>query len=128
MSTEITCIMCPLGCNMKVQFEGKKVINVRGNKCKKGITHAEHELFSPSRVLTTTIRTDNTGTPLLPVRSNREIPRERLMECMRFLSERAVSGPVMLGQAVVENILGLGVDMVACRSVPLDIPNQGTGR
>jgi CxxC motif-containing protein len=128
MRIDITCIMCPLGCNMKVQVEGKKVIDVQGNKCKKGITHAEHELFSPLRILTTTVRTDNAGTRLLPVRSNRGIPKESLMECMRLLSEHAVSGPVRLGQTVVENILGLGTDIVACRSLPLDISNQGPGR
>ena len=127
MSESIICILCPLGCNMSVQTDGKKVIDVQGNKCKKGAVHAEREILAPVRILTTTIRTDNTETPLLPVRSNREIPRERLMECMRLLSKQAVSGPVTLGQAVMENILGLGADMVACRSLPLEIPH-GTGR
>ena len=127
MSDDIICILCPLGCNMSVQIEGEKVIDVQGNKCKKGAAHAEREIFAPVRVLTTTMRTDNAETPLLPVRSNREIPRERLLECMRLISKHVVNGPITLGQAVMENILGLGVDMIACRSLPLEIPH-GTGR
>jgi CxxC motif-containing protein len=128
MRANITCIMCPLGCNMRVQAEGKEVISVQGNKCKKGISHAEQEMFSPSRILTTTIRTENAETPLLPVRSNREIPKESLMECMRHISDYIINGPVRLGDAVIKDILGLGADMIACRSLPLEIPNQRTGR
>ena len=127
MRANITCIMCPLGCNMRVQAEGKKVISVQGNKCKKGISHAEQEMFSPSRILTTTIRTENAETPLLPVRSNREIPKESLMECMRHISTYVINGPVRLGDAVIKDMLGLGADMIACRSLPLEIPDQRKG-
>ena len=69
-------------------------------------------------MLTTTLRTDIPGIPLLPVRSSQEIPKDQLMNCMAVIASQQVSGPVRLGQVVIRDILGLGVDMVACRTVP----------
>lgn len=123
MNKDIICIMCPLGCKMSVQVAGEEVTAVEGNRCKKGAKHAEREVFFPGRILTTTIRTGFQDPPLLPVRSNKEIPKERLMDCVREISQHSVGDPVALGQAVVEDILGLGVDIVACRTVPYNIPD-----
>lgn len=124
MNKDIICIMCPLGCNMKVQVEGQVVTGVEGNRCKKGAKHAEREVFFPGRILTTTIRTEFHETPLLPVRSNKEIPKERLIECVREISRQSVGDPITLGQAVVKDILGLGVDIVACRTVPYKLADS----
>ena len=127
MDKEIVCIMCPLGCSMKVHVDGKEVGEVLGNKCKKGIKHAESEVFSPGRILTTTIRTDSAEAPLLPVRSDKALPKESLIECMKLISKHSVKGSVQLGQTVIENILGLGADIIACRTIPLELPNIKTG-
>ena len=126
MDKEIVCIMCPLGGSMTVHVEGKKVGDVQGNKCKKGIKHAESEVFFPARILTTTIRTDSADAPLLPVRSDKPIPKDRLMDCVGCISERSAKGPIKLGQIIIENILGVDANIVACRSYPLEIPNTKT--
>ena len=120
MVQEIICIVCPLGCRMAVELEGKKVKTVTGNQCKKGLKHAEKEVTFPGRVLTTTMKTDIPGIPLVPVRSSDELPKERLMVCMAEISKKGIHGPVKLGQPVIENILGLGVDIVSCRTVPYE--------
>ena len=127
MDREIICIMCPLGCRIKVQVEGKEVIHVEGERCKKGIKYAQQEVAFPGRILTTTVATDNPEMPLLPVRSNKALPRERLIDCMKIISKQSVKGSAILGQAVIENILGLGADIVACRTIPLQVPNIGKG-
>ena len=80
----------------------------------------------PGRILTTTIKTDIPEAPLLPVRSEKEIPIEKLMGCMHHISKQTISGPVKLGQTVVKNILNLGIDIVACRTVPFEMPNAAT--
>ncbi|MBW2063747.1 MAG: DUF1667 domain-containing protein [Deltaproteobacteria bacterium] len=118
MIRKVICIMCPLGCNLRAEVEGQEIADVEGNKCKKGIGYAKREIFFPGRILTTTVRTNLGEVPLLPVRSNGEIPKGRLMVCMVEISKHQVSGPVRIGEVVISNILGLGVDMVACRSVP----------
>lgn len=127
MNREIICIMCPLGCRIKVQVEGKEVKQVEGEGCKKGVKYAQQEVTFPGRILTTTVSTDSPEMPLLPVRSNKALPKEKLIECMKHISKHSVTGSVQLGQAVIENILGLGADIVACRTVPLKIQNTRIG-
>ena len=127
MAKEIICIMCPLGCRIKVQVEGEEVKQVEGEGCKKGVKYAQQEVTFPGRILTTTVATDNPEMPLLPVRSNKALPKGKLIECMKHISKHSVTGSVKLGQTVIKNILGLGADIVACRTIPLKIQNTGTG-
>ena len=119
MDREIICIMCPLGCRMQVQIEGQEVIQVEGEGCKKGVKYAQQEVSFPGRILTTTVATDNPEMPLLPVRSNKALPKEKLIDCMKQISTHSVKGSVQLGQPVIDNILGLDTDIVACRTIPL---------
>lgn len=118
MTREIICIVCPLGCRMDVTLEGSEIVDLQGNQCKKGPKYAQKEVTFPGRILTTTVNTDMPGIPLLPVRSNGEIPRDRLMACMEEISGHRVKERVEVGEAVVRDILGLGVDIVACRTIP----------
>ncbi len=121
MTKEVICILCPLGCRMDTQIEGQEVTKVEGNRCKKGMKHAEREVFFPGRVLTTTMKTDITESPRLPVRSNQEIPKDRLMACMGEISKRRVNSPTEIGRPIIKDILGLGVDIIACRTIPFSI-------
>jgi len=127
MNREVICIMCPLGCRIEVHVEGQEVKQVEGERCKKGVKYAQQEVFFPGRILTTTAKTDSPEMPLLPVRSDKAIPRERLIECMKHISKHSVKGSVKLGQTVIENILGLGADIIACRTIPFELPNIRTG-
>ena len=127
MSKDVICIMCPLGCDMKVDIEGQEVTDVQGHRCKKGVKHAEKEVFFPGRILTTTISTRIQGVPLLPVRSNKEIPKEKLIEAVRTISKQSVTEPVQMGQTVITDILGLGVDIIACRTIPLKLSEFTVG-
>jgi len=124
MAENIICIVCPLGCRMEVEIEGGEIKKVVGQKCKEGKKHAQKEVFFPGRVLTTTVKTDIPGSPLLPVRSEKELPRKKLIDCMGYISKQLVSGSVELGQTVIEDILGLGVNIIACRTLPLQLPNE----
>jgi len=117
MTKEVICIMCPLGCSMKAEVEGQEVTAVQGNRCKKGIKHAEREIFFPGRILTTTVRTNLQAVPLLPVRSNKEIPKSQLMACMAEISKHRVDGPLKIGEPLIKDILNSGADIVACRTI-----------
>lgn len=118
MTEEIICIVCPLGCRMDVELDGSDVKAVKGHQCKQGKKHAQKEVLFPGRILTTTIKTDISEFPLLPVRSNKEIPKEQLITCMDKISKSRVTGPAEIGQPIIKDILGLGVDIIACRSIP----------
>jgi CxxC motif-containing protein len=120
VSKEIICIMCPLGCRMELKVNGEEVVEIAGNKCQKGEKHAHQELFFPGRVLTTTVRTTYPEAPLLPVKSDNLIPKGKLIECMHVIAKQVVSGPIQQGEVLIENILGLEVNIIASRSTSLN--------
>ena len=55
----LTCIECPMGCELEVQTLDAKVVSVEGNGCPRGKAYAQNEMVCPRRVLTTSIRATN---------------------------------------------------------------------
>lgn len=112
---EITCISCPMGCPLQVTLDGDKVTNVEGASCKKGITYAEVECTNPTRMMTSTVTL--LGSPLrrLPIKTERPIPKGKIAEAARSLKGVEIKAPVAIGDTVVENICGTGINMVATR-------------
>jgi len=106
------CIGCPLGCEIRV--EGEKIY---GNRCPRGREYVLQEMRAPKRILTTTVFIEGGIHPMLPVRSDGEIPKDALMECMRVLAKVRVKAPVKKGEIIYKNILGTGVNIVASRSM-----------
>jgi CxxC motif-containing protein len=102
---------------MEVQVEGKEVTEVKGNKCKEGIEYARQEVFSPERILTSTVKTGNPEAPLLPVRSDKPLPKEKLEESMEVIAKHTVSYPIQLGEVIISNILNTGINIIASRSM-----------
>lgn len=113
----MNCIMCPLGCEMTVTIEDGAVTGVTGNTCPRGPKYAHDEVVAPKRMLTSTVRVNGGLLPLVPVVSKTTLPKERILDCAAALRQVIVDAPVSEGQVIVENILGLGVDIVASRSM-----------
>ena len=95
-----------------------KITNIDGFTCQRGRDYATEEVIAPRRMLTTTIRIKNGKLPLLPVVSAQPLPKERIREAVRYLADIAVQAPVAVGDVICENILGLGVAVVASRDLP----------
>ncbi len=53
----------------------------------------------------------------MPVVSKTTLPKERILDCAAELLKITVDAPVLEGQIIVKNILGLGVDIVASRAM-----------
>lgn len=120
MATEtqiMNCIMCPLGCEMTVTLEDGAIISVTGNTCPRGPKYAHDEITAPKRMLTSTVRVEGGLLPLIPVVSKDTLPKERVLECAALLRDVVLQAPIIEGQLVVENILGLGVNIVASRGM-----------
>ena len=117
MTRELTCIVCPKGCQLKVELEGKKVLSVTGHTCKRGLTYAETECTAPMRTLTTTAAVEGGG--VVPVKTDRTIPKEMLFECMKAINTVRVPADAKLGDVVIENVLGTGANVVTTRNVQL---------
>lgn len=118
MKKTMTCIVCPMGCEMSVSYEladGKAVnIETEGNTCKRGAKYAVTELTDPQRTLTTTIRTVGGSTPLLPVKTSKPIPKDKLFEGMAIVNANVAHLPVCVGDTIIADFVCEGIDLVAC--------------
>ncbi len=117
MESKITCIICPIGCEITVHHKEGEITNIEGDQCKKGIEYVKEEQFDPKRTLTTTMLVRSGDMPLVSVKTNVPIPKDRLFDVMDALSEIEVSAPINIGDALVKNVLGLNSDIVATKKV-----------
>ena len=112
----LICINCPRGCHLSVEKVGDE-IRVEGNACPRGHTYAVSELTNPLRTLTTTVEIKSDTQMRLPVISSAPLPKGRIMEAMKALKDVKVEAPVHMGDPVYKNILDLGIDILASRSI-----------
>lgn len=108
----IICILCPKGCRAEVKVNGER-IGVGGKLCKRGIPYVQEEFKNPKRILTTTMRTEESLSRLLPVRTRGPIPKKNLKKAVALLSRIRVSPPIKVGQVILTNILETGQDIIA---------------
>ncbi len=117
MKKEIICTVCPMGCRITVEGEGEKILSLTGNTCKRGEEYASAEFCHPVRILTTTMKTDSEKTPLVPVRSEKPLPKEKIMDCMAVIRNQEAKIPVHMYDILVENICGTGINIVSTGTV-----------
>lgn len=114
----ITCITCPIGCDIVVRGEGETIASMAGNQCKRGEEYARNEFIHPVRILTTTIRVEGaTSTPLVSVRSDKPVPKELLLRCMEEIKAATVNAPVSRYDVIISDILGTGANIRATGAV-----------
>lgn len=120
---ELVCIVCPRGCTMHIEEKDGAYV-VSGNSCKRGEQFAFSEMTAPMRTICSTVRTDFPEAPVLPVRVSADIPKDRIFDVMREINHTVVKERVRRGDAVIQNVLGLGVDVIATS----DMLYTGEGR
>ena len=114
---EMTCIVCPMGCPLKVMMDGNEVVSVTGNTCPRGKKYAITEVTAPRRVLTSTVRVEGGHLPLCPVRTRGDIPKGLLFDAMKEVDALVIQAPVAIGDVLIPDICGTGVPLVACRNI-----------
>jgi CxxC motif-containing protein len=114
MDRKITCIGCPLGCAVTVKTEGENITDISGHSCKKGEEYARAEVTDPRRTLTTTMRLSGGG--LVPVKTSEPIKKALLQGAMSVINRAEAKAPVTIGDVLISDILGTGVDIVAADS------------
>jgi len=113
---EIRCIICPTGCLVHVEnINGELVIE--GHTCQRGEEYAKVEFIAPKRILTTTIRVQNGFLPLIPVRSDTPIPKEKLNDTLNEIAKTKVKAPIKMGDILIKNVIGLGANIIASRDI-----------
>lgn len=109
MKKKLTCIVCPLGCEMEVEFLEDRVVSVEGNTCKRGEKYAHDECTNPKRVITTTIRGKD---GIIPVKTSVSVSKEKIFSIMNIINGLYVKKEVLIGETVFENIDGEGANLV----------------
>ncbi|MHA2289345.1 MAG: DUF1667 domain-containing protein [Promethearchaeota archaeon] len=112
----IRCIVCPTGCQIQAISKGPE-IEFEGYTCKRGLEYAKQEYFEPKRILTTTIRVEDGFLPLIPVRTDKPILKEKLSEALDEIAKTQVKAPIEMGDVLIENILGLESNVIASRDL-----------
>ncbi len=116
MERQITCINCPVGCRLQVTLVNGQVTKVEGQGCKRGETYAHQECVAPTRMVTAAVPVANRSTPV-SVKTREPIPKEQIFACMKQLSALALLAPVRMGDVVLANVCGTGVDVIATKTV-----------
>lgn len=107
MKRELICIVCPVGCQLCVELEGKTVKSVSGNTCPRGKVYAETECTNPQRTVTSTVRC--TDGSMVSVKTDRTIPKEKMAECMKIINNTIVPLPISVGDVIIEDVFGSDV-------------------
>lgn len=113
---EMTCIRCPLGCALTVIQEDDGRVTVTGNTCPRGAQYGEKELTNPTRTVTSTVRISGVEDAVVSVKTAGDIPKGKIMDCMKELALIQVQAPVRIGDVILQNAAGTGVDIVATRN------------
>ena len=115
MTKRLTCIECPKGCVLTVEVDNGAAGKITGNKCPKGIGYAIAEIEHPERILTSTVLAGGLSVRMVPVRTDRPIPKGRLIDAMDMIHMLKINQPVKTGDVILRNILGLDANLIATR-------------
>ena len=116
-TVNLTCIGCPLGCALTVQMEGGQVKSVEGYTCGNGKKYAYREMTNPTRIVTSTVRVRGGELAAVSVKTASDIPKGKMLDCVRALKNLEVEAPIAMGQVLLPDAAGTGVAVVATRCV-----------
>ena len=117
MKKEMICIGCPMGCYLSVDYVGTTIRDVSGNRCKVGVEYLEKEFSNPERSLTTTVKVKHGHLPLVSVKTNKPIPKSRILEAMNLLAKIEVEAPIKIGEPIIQNIFNTDVNIIATKNI-----------
>ena len=113
--TELICIVCPQGCHLKVDEENG--YEVKGNSCPRGAEYGKKELVNPTRVITTTVAIEGGIYRRIPVKTAGDIPKGMIFDIMEEINKVVVKAPIKVGDVIIENVLGTGVNVVSAKTM-----------
>jgi len=126
----LTCIVCPIGCALDIDDSNDRAdknednLSVTGNRCARGITYALEEIRAPRRVVTATVplhvgKTNEIAGSVrrIPVKTSSPCLREKIPALLQDIYKMKVSIPVKVGDIIISDWNGEGIDVVATRTI-----------
>ncbi len=114
--TNIICVTCPKGCTLEVNHDGSLIVEIKPG-CKRGHEYARQELVDPRRNVATSVRIRGAIHPLLPVYTSAPFPKKLIPELLMEIRQVEVDTPVKMGETILKNALGTGIDINASRDM-----------
>ena len=105
MKRKLICIICPRGCVLEAEA-GENRVTVTGHSCPRGEEYALNECLHPVRTVTATVRVSNRKDTMVSVKTERPVPKERMMDVMALLREMSVEAPVDIGDEILSDVFG----------------------
>ncbi len=109
----IPCIVCPVGCMITVTEKMGEVMEVTGNTCDRGDAYARAEVTAPVRTITSLVRVEGGSRPVVAVKTAQAVPKDKIEKCMEEIKAITVKAPVAIGDVIIRDVAGTGVDVVA---------------
>lgn len=118
MLKKFICIICPNGCEISAELEGGEICLLEGAGCERGKEYVRQELTNPMRNIASSVLLEGGVLPLVSVRLSKPVPKNRIFDVMAEIKNARLAAPAAIGQTVIENVLGLGSDVVVTKNVP----------
>jgi CxxC motif-containing protein len=116
MNERLTCVLCPIGCELEVERAAGDGLDVRGGKCDRGLEFAAEEILRPQRNLAASVPLRGTASDMVSVRLSAPVPRDKIFPILAEIAELRPEPPVRRGQVLIPNVLDTGADVIATRS------------
>lgn len=122
MKKELTCIVCPNGCELQIDVAqgadgGLAVQKVTGAACPRGEDYARQEIVDPRRNIATSVAVTGGVLPLVSVRLTKPIPKDRIFDAMAEIKKHVLHAPVDMGAVLIHNVLGCDSDVITTKDV-----------
>lgn len=114
---ELICINCPMGCTLHVELENGEVLSVSGNTCPRGKAYGESEVTHPVRTVTSIVPVEGGEISMVSCKTASPIPKEKMFEIIEALAEIKATAPVHIGDVLLADAAGTGIDVVATKEV-----------
>ena len=99
-----------------MEMDGREIVSVSGNTCPRGDAYARKEVTNPTRIVTSTVKVEGGLVEMISVKTKEDIPKDKIFDCMRALKGITVKAPVHIGDVILADAAGTGVDVVATRN------------
>ena len=112
---ELICINCPLGCRLSVDDGDLANVKVSGNTCPRGVTYAVSEITAPKRMVTSSVPVSGSKVKRVSVKTSAPIDKNKIFDCLAQIKTIRAKAPVAIGDVLLANVCGSGVDVIATR-------------
>ena len=116
MDKKLICIICPVGCRLKVTGTTDD-LKVEGNICNKGFDYAHNEITNPLRMVCTTVKIEGGIHNVIPVKTDKPIPEKFKLDVVKAVNNIILKSPVKMGDIIIPDLFGTGVNIVTERDM-----------